>query len=520
MSTGADTLVHTLLAGGVDVCFANPGTSEMHFVGALDRIASMRCVLGLFEGVVTGAADGYYRIADRPAATLLHLAPGLGNGLANLHNARKARSGIVNIVGDHATHHARFESPLSGDIEGIARPISSWVRTTTASEHLSSDAAEAVRLARQSPGNIATLILPADISWGPGSEIAPVLPPRRRTPVGDGVVVAAAEALRSAGSSAILLLGDRGVRSRALEWAGRISAATGCRLLAETHNARVERGAGRVPIARIPYTQPAASAIRTLADARELVLAGARAPIAFFAYPDGPSTLAPPACAIRELAGIWDDIEAALEAVADYLGVREGPRPTVSRLAPPGLPSGPLTPEGMGQVIAALLPENAIVVDEAVTAGRSFFQQTSDAQPHDWLVSTGASIGYALPSALGAAVAAPDRKVLALSGDGSSMYTLQALWTMARESLDVTVVVFANRAYQILRGEFTNMGSGTPGPRADALLTIGDPALDWCALAKGHGVESGRAHDLGEFAAQLKRGFASQGPYLIEVMLD
>lgn len=519
MPTGADTLVHSLLAGGVDTCFTNPGTSEMHFVAALDRIAGMRCVLGLFEGVVTGAADGYYRIAGKPAATLLHLAPGLGNGFANLHNAKKARSGVVNIVGDHATYYAGMDSPLAGDIEALARPVSQWVRTTTASEHLAADAAEAVRLARQAPGTISTLILPADISWGPGSAISPVLEPLPRRTVGDAAVEAAAQAIKRAGARATLLLGDAGTRGRALEWAGRIAARTGCRLLGEIHNSRIERGAGRVALERIPYTQPVENALKILADVEELVLAGSVAPVSFFAYPDKPVELAPPGCAIRTLATPDHDIEAALEALAHRLGATTtSPTPAMSR-GDVAIPSGAITLDGLGMVIAATLPDNAIVVDEAVTSGRSFYRLTADAAPHDWLVSRGASIGFAPPAATGAALAAPDRKVLALTGDGSAMYTLQALWTMAREQLDVTIVVFANRKYQILRGEFANMGSGTPGPRAEAMLSIGDPDLDWRALARGHGVESSRVDTLEGFAAELRRGFASNGPYLIEVIL-
>ncbi|PZQ24624.1 MAG: acetolactate synthase large subunit [Sphingopyxis macrogoltabida] len=516
--SGAETLVHTLLAGGVDVCFTNPGTSEMHFVAALDKIEGMRCVLGLFEGVVTGAADGYYRIADKPAATLLHLAPGLGNGVANLHNAKKARSGIVNIVGDHATYCAHLDTPLSGDIEGVARPVSNWVRTTTDGDHLAADAAEAVRLARQSPGRIATLVLPADVSWGPGGAPAAALAPLPRRPVRESAVAAAADALRAAGSAGVLLLGDAGTRARSLEWAGRIAARTGCKLLTEIHSSRIERGAGRVAVDRIPYTQPVDNALRLLADKTEMVLAGAEAPVSFFAYPGKPVELAPPSCAIRTLAEPGDDVEAALEALARALGA-EKEDPGLAPLAPPECPTGPITLEGLGAVIGALLPDNAIVVDEAVTSGRSFYKETTNAPPHDWLVSRGASIGFAPPAAVGAAIAAPDRKVLALTGDGSGMYTLQALWTMAREGLDVTIVVFANRKYQILRGEFANMGSGVPGPRAEAMLSIGDPALDWCALATGHGVANGRAETLDEFADQLRQGFAARGPYLVEVVL-
>ncbi|KCZ86597.1 hypothetical protein HHI_16996 [Hyphomonas hirschiana VP5] len=517
--SGAERLVHTLIEGGVDVCFANPGTSEMHFVGALDRISGMRCVLGLFEGIVTGAADGYYRVSGKPAATLLHLAPGLANGLANLHNAKKARSGIVNIVGDHATYHAPLASPLAGDVEAVARPMSNWVRTTCSADSLAGDAAEAVALARQSPGKIATLILPADISWCAAGEAAPVRSVAPRRAVRAEFVDAAAEALRRGGSNAILLLGDGAVRGKALSWAGAIAAATGCRLMAETHNACMERGAGRAPFSLVPYTQPVEAALKALAGTRDVVLAGARDPIAFFAYPGKPVKLLPADCNVCELASPEEDIEAALEAVARALGVRSAAGEGVAPLARPAVPTGPISHDGLGEVIAALLPEQCIVIDEAVTAGRSFYAKTRTTAPHDWISSMGAAIGFALPAAVGAAIAAPGRKVLALSGDGSAMYTPQALWSMAREGLDVTIVIFANRAYQILRGEFFNMGSGVPGARAEAMLTIGDPALDWQSLAKGCGVECGIARDLEEFARELRRGFASQGPYLVEVRM-
>lgn len=517
--TGADTLVDTLLAGGVDTCFANPGTSEMHFVAALDRAPKMRCVLGLFEGVATGAADGYYRIADKPAATLLHLAPGLGNGLANLHNAKKARSGIVNIVGDHATYYSKMDSPLAGDIEGLARPMSSWVRTTTAGEHLAADAAEAVRMARASPGNIATLILPADVSWGPGPAALPAFAPKARLAVCSDKVAAIAEALRNGGPSSTILLGNIAVRGRALELAGRIAAKVGCRLIGEIHNSRIERGAGRIALDRIPYTQPVENALQALAGTRQLILAGSVAPLSFFAYPEKPVLLAPPGCATLSLAAPSEDIEGALEALADAVGALNEPAAQVSARNEVLLPDGQITSDGMAHVLSALMPEQAIVVDEAVTAGRSFFRQTAGAAPHDWLVSTGASIGFALPTAVGAAIAAPERKVVAMTGDGSGMYTLQALWTMARENLDVTVIVFVNHKYQILRGEFALMGSGTPGPRAEAMLALDNPVIDWRALARGHGVENGRADNLADFAREIRRGIACQGPYLIEVVV-
>lgn len=514
---GAESLVRTLVAEGVDVCFTNPGTSEMHFVAALDRTPGMRCILGLFEGVVTGAADGYYRIAGKPASTLLHLGPGLGNGLANLHNAKKAGSGIVNIVGEHATYHLKYDAPLTSDIEGVARPMSHWVRKSRTSMTVSADAAAAIAVAREQPGKIATLILPADTAWGPAEHVVAAPAPTARRSVAQTAVTAAAQALSRGGPSACLLLGDVGTRGRALELAGRISAKTGCAISAESNVARLERGAGRVQLMRVPYVVEMAT--RMFEKTTELVLAGARAPVAFFAYPGKPSLLAPAACRMTQLAAIEEDIEAALEALAAELQALGVSPAHVAQAARPALPRGAMTPEGIGAVLGALLPENAIVVDESVTSGRGFGQPTAGAPPHDWLYVMGGSIGFGFPCATGAAVAAPERKVILLEGDGSGMYTVQALWTMARNALDVTMLVFANRAYQILRGELASVGAGEPGKNAIDMLTIGRPDIDWVTLAKGLGVEGGRATSLDELARELKRGIASSGPYLIEVAM-
>ena len=513
---GAESLVRTLVAGGVELCFTNPGTSEMHFVAALDKVDGMRCVLGLFEGVVTGAADGYYRMARRPASTLLHLGPGLANGVANLHNAKKAGSGIVNIVGEHALHHIKHDAPLTADIEGIARPVSHWVKTSQSSRAVAQDGALAIRAARQSPGQIATLILPADTAWNEadGMVTTPAAQPAAR--VAHESVVSAARAL-ARGNGTMLLLGGAGLMERSLEWAGRIAAKTGCRIMASGFNARVQRGAGRVEVNRVPYVVELA--LETLKDVRHVVLAGAKYPVSFFAYPDKPSVLAPDGCASMRLAGIEEDIEAALEALAAELGAVATPPRFVAAPKRPELPGGRVTPEGIGAVLGALLPENAIVVDESVSTGRGLFPPTAGTPPHDWLNNMGGSIGFGLPVAVGAAIACPDRKVIALEGDGSAMYTLQALWTMAREALNVTIVVLANRSYEILKGEFTNVGAGAPGQKAMDMMSLDRPNLDWLALARGHGIEAGRAENLEQFAHEFRRALAAQGPYLIELVM-
>lgn len=513
---GAESLVRTLLAGGVTVCFTNPGTSEMHFVAALDKVPGMRCVLGLFEGVVTGAADGYYRMLARPASTLLHLGPGLANGLANLHNAKKANSGIVNIVGEHATYHIAHDAPLTSDIEGLAAPMSHWVKTSPSARTIAADGALAIATARQTPGQIATLILPADTAWNSADGIAETPPTPPRPKVSDAAVQAAAALLRS-GQPATLLMGGDALRQRCLELAGKIASKTGCRLLTEGANSRLERGCGRVQVERIPYVVDKALAV--MRQAGNLVLVAAREPVAFFAYPDKPSRLMPEGARSTELADIGEDVEAALEALAGELGAMPM---TPARLAParrPSFPTGSITPAAIASVLGAMLPENAVVVDESVSTGREFFPETAGAPPHDWLNNRGGSIGYGMPVAIGAAIACPDRKVIALVGDGSAMYTLQSLWTMAREGLDVAVLILANGSYNILRGELANVGVKNPGPRAVDMLSLRRPDLDWVSLARGMGVEATRAQDCDQLIRGLSAALRCAGPSLVEVVI-
>ncbi|MBR8653910.1 acetolactate synthase large subunit [Achromobacter sp. Marseille-Q0513] len=517
---GADSLCDTLLANDVDVCFANPGTSEMHFVAALDRKPDMRCVLGLFEGVVTGAADGYARMADKPAATLLHLGPGLGNGLANLHNAKRARTPMVNIVGDHATYHVQYDAPLTSDVEGVARPMSHWVRRTLTAGAISADAAEAVAVARREPGNIATLILPADAAWTdlPAGAPAPVIAAREAAPRTSAEAVrAAADAIRS-GENTVLMLGGAALRGRALEAAGRIARATGVRLISETSNRRIERGRTRTPVDRLPY--PIDLAVAKLKDARRLVLAGARAPVGFFAYPGKPSLLAPPDCAQVVLATQEQDLTQALEWLADELGIADdaprlaAPAPTYEVPA-----SGKLTGAAVNILVAHTLPEQAIVCDESITQGREFPLYSVSSAPHDWLMLTGGAIGIGLPLATGAAVACPDRKVVTLQADGSGMYTLQALWTQARENLDCLTIILANRSYATLHGEMKNVGVLEPGRNARRMLDLQEPHLEWVPLARGMGVDAVSVDTIEGFADALRAGLKRRGPFLIEALI-
>ncbi|HWA38013.1 MAG TPA: acetolactate synthase large subunit [Burkholderiales bacterium] len=511
---GAEGLIRTLLACGVDTCFTNPGTSEMHFVAALDRIEGMRCVLGLFEGVVTGAADGYGRMKDRPASTLLHLGPGLGNGLANLHNARRAMTPIVNVVGDHAIDHVPYDPPLASDIEGIARSNSRWVKTTRSPQSVGADAAEAVAASLAAPGGSATLILPADVAWTEGAGVAKPLAPPARRKVDEARVRAAAEALRR-GNGALVLNGPM-LRAGALELCGSVAAATGAELLCPTQMNRAERGAGRVNVDRIPYVVEAAQ--KRLAHLRTLVLVNSKPPVNFFAYPGKPPVPMAPGCEVLTLAGLDEDGPDAVLRLIDLLdAARKDPRK--EPLSRPDLPSGPITLNGMAAVIAALMPEQAIVVDESITSGRGLVPATRNAPPHDWLVNPGGSIGFAMPCSVGAAVACPDRKVLCLQSDGSGMYTNQALWTMARESLDIVTLVFANRTYEILKGELRNVGAGEPGRKARNMLEIGRPDLDWVSLAKAQGVPGVRVDDLDALARELGGALKERGPRLIEIRM-
>jgi acetolactate synthase I/II/III large subunit len=512
---GAESLVRTLVAGGVDVSFSNPGTSEMHFVAALDRVEGMRCVLGLFEGVVTGAADGYGRMTGRPASTLLHLGPGLANGLANLHNASRAQVPIVNIIGDHATYHKRHDAPLTADIEALARPYSKWLRTSATAADVAGDGAEAIAASRMASGRIATLILPADTAWGEAGGVA-ALPEIPAPPVPAAATIERAAAMLKSGLPTGIILAGKALHGPGLVAAGRIAAGTGARLLTPVTFARVERGAGRPIVERIPYAIDLA--MERLKEFRQLILVGVSPPVAFFAYPDKPSLLAPVDCAIHTLARPGEHYAAGLDALAAALGVQKT-APIVQKAEHTDIPSGAISLPGLAAVIAALMPENAIVVDESITSGRNLMPLTMGAPPHDWLTNTGGSIGIALPMAAGVAIAAPDRPVLCLTADGSAMYTLQALWTMARESLNVTTVIFANRAYAILMGEYANVGAGNPGRRALDMMQIGRPDLDFVALAHGMGVPGVRVATLEDFAKALHGGLKSGGPNLIELML-
>jgi len=530
---GAQALIASLTGAGVDVCFMNPGTSEMHFVSALDSVPAMRGVLALFEGVATGAADGYARIAGRPAAVLLHLGPGLANGLANLHNARRALTPVVVIVGAHATGHVRYDAPLQSDIEALARTVSGWVHTCGTTRELAQDAMRAVAAARA--GQIATLVLPADVSWSDGAALAVARPVSWPAVVDDSQVSAVA-ALVSGGSRVMLMLGGKALTERGLRAASRISTATGARLLAETFPARIERGAGVPAVDRLAYLAEQAEA--QLAGLDHLILAGARAPVSFFAYPGRASDLVPAGCSVAVLADPDQDVEAALEALAGQVAAGASPvlaeavlpsAPPLRAEPGPPLPAEPAPPLraepgllnaiSLANTIAASLPEHAIVVDEANTSGFALPQALARAPRHTLLTLTGGSIGQGLPAATGAAIAAPDRPVLSLEADGSALYTIQALWTQAREQLNVTTVLINNAAYAILRMELARTAAGQAGERASRMLDLSGPTPDFTQISTGLGVPATRVTTAGELDRALRLAYAEPGPHLIEAIV-
>ncbi|TPM10137.1 acetolactate synthase large subunit [Mesorhizobium sp. B2-3-11] len=515
---GADVLCDVLLANDVKVCFANPGTSEMHFVAALDRKPEMRCVLGLFEGVVTGAADGYARMTDCPAATLLHTGPGLANGLANMHNARRAMSPMINIVGDHASYHLPLDAPLTSDIEGLAAPMSNWVRRIEGPADVQ-PATEAAFRASLTPPGVTTLILPADAAWGDANAVSPGKVELASPPaVGMEAVRTIATAIRATPGRVGMVVRGRAARADALEIAGQISTACDVRLFIEVLIARMQRGRGRVAPTRIPYPVDAATAM--LRDIDVLVLVGGKEPVAFFAYPGKPGRLVRGDCQVLTLAAHGQDLHAALEALRDELGVKRSQLTAVATAFPDeATPNGRLTEDAIALSVARKLPADAIVCDEAVTSARRFFALSAFAAPHDYMMGTGGSIGGGIPLATGAAIACPGRKVINLEADGSGMYTVQGLWTQAREHLDVLTIVFSNRTYAILHGEMRNVGVNAIGENARRMLDLDHPALDWVSLAKGMGVEAARADSCERFDALLDAALSRPGPFLIEAVI-
>jgi acetolactate synthase-1/2/3 large subunit len=512
---GAESLIQTAAGAGIEVCFANPGTTEMHLLAALDSVPGVRGILGLFEGVCTGAADGFGRMADQPALTLLHLGPGFANGIANLHNARRARSPIVNLIGDHATWHLDADPPLACDIESLARPVSSWLRKSTDPTELARDAADAIDAARHPPGSISTLIVPADVAWEAATGPAALSAPGGLPSVEGTRVDSVARALKER-EPAILLLGGRALRERGLRAAARIAAASGCRTFCETFPARMERGAGLLALERLPYFPEQVAEL--FGGIRSLILAGTTEPVAFFGYRGKSSRLVPGSCRAHLLARPEEDVVGALDALAEALGAPVHDLP-LAGLARPDCPKGGLSTTALGAAVGATQPEGAIVVDEAATSGLPYFLGVHGCPPHSYLSLTGGAIGQGLPCATGAAIACPDRPVLAFQADGSGMYTLQSLWTQAREGLNVTSLICANRAYRILRLELGRAGIVEPGPQAMGLTDLSHPNIDWVDIGRGLGVPSVRAETSEALVKNLTWAFSEPGPHLIEAVL-
>ena len=512
---GAERLLETLVECGVEVCFANPGTSEMQLVSAIGNSENMRAVLCLFEGVVSGAADGYARMKDAPAVTLLHVGSGFSNSMANQHNARRAHTPLVNIVGDHATYHLQYDSPLTSDVPAHANLCSDWVRVSASADDLAASGAMAIQASMQGAGKIATLIAPANHAWEESTKTAPALPLPELEGVSSKVISEIADAL-SNGKTTALFLGSRALREESLDAAGRIAKSSGARILCETFPSRLQRGVGRVPVERLPYF--AEQAMEYLDGFEQLIFVGAIPPVSFFAYPGKESWLTPGNCAVFTLATVDQDVLTALQAVATAIDAIEPPA-TVSPAAEQPSPTGPLTPLAVAQSLCQLMPENAIISDEANTCSLAVFPVTVNAPLHDWLTLTGGAIGQGLPLSLGAAIACPDRKVIALEADGSAMYTVQTLWSMVRENTDVTVVIMNNRSYAILNIELARVGAGEPTPKTLSMLDLSRPDINWVDIAGGMGVPATRATTAEEFHQQFARAMAARGPRLIEAMV-
>ncbi len=512
---GAESLIRTLVDAGVDICFANPGTTEMPMVRAIDEMVGMRAVLCLFEGVCTGAADGYARMAEKPGLTLLHLGPGFANGIAYLHDARRARSPIINLIGEHATWHLAADAPLNSDIESLARPVSAWVRRNKSAEELAADVAEAIETASMIPGRIATLIIPHDCQMDAASGTVKVRTIPRPPKVGEGAIRRAVETLVG-DEQAVLFLGGYALRERGLKAAARVAEATGCKLMCETFPARWERGAGTPIVERLPYFPE--QAIAAISPYKSVVLAGARSPVSFFGYPGSPSYFISPQQLQMTLATPDEDVVDALESLAEALSASLNTDQNTSLLLPPK-PEGKISPQALSAAVAGLIPENAIVMDESNTSMAPFLTMSQSAARHTLLTQPGGAIGLGPPCATGAAIASPDRVVINLQADGSAMYTLQALWTQAREHLNVKTIILNNRSYRILGVELMRAGAKEIGKKAQSLIGLTSPALDWVSLAKGMGVPGARVETADDLTRELERALAEAGPRLIEAIL-
>ena len=511
--TGAEAIIGSLAECGVAACFANPGTSEMHLVTALDREPRIRSVLCLFEGVATGAADGFARMAGVPALTLLHLGPGYLNGGANIHNARRAHQPVINLIGDHATTHRKLDAPLTSDIAGLAGPNSRWLKSVDRVEDAGNLAVEAFTASYGPPPGPVSLIMPADTAWSSGASLAKAgARPGLKAP-DTAAVEQAAIAVRKAKRPVILANGTA-LHARGNATLAALEAA-GVRVLTDTFMARNARGGGRFVTARLPYF--AEMAVDTLVDTDLLIIAGTKPPVSFFAYPNTPSELTPAGAATIDLGGSDTDSSASLAMLADALEAKPVAEASWSR--PEAPVDDKFNPHTIGLALAAHLPEGALISDDGVTAGLPIYVNLASAARHEWLGHTGGAIGQGMPVAVGAAIARPDVKTVCLSGDGAGMYTVQSLWTMAREKLDILTIVFVNHAYRILKIELARTGAGNPGPAANGMLSLGSPDIDWVKLAEGMGVGAEACSTLPQFNDALIRAMAMPGPRLIAAIV-
>ncbi|MBC7924732.1 MAG: acetolactate synthase large subunit [Bryobacteraceae bacterium] len=513
---GAEVLLRTLVASDVTVCFMNPGTSEMQFVAALDRVPGMRPILCLYEGVCSGAADGYARMLGKPASTLLHLGPGLANALSNFHNARKAGSPVVSIVGEHSTYHLNYDAPLTSDIHAFAATVSTHVFQPETALEIGESTVEAISASRIPPGHVAQLIVPADLSWSEAGDPDRIdctlhrLPPDRKK-------VSEVAKLLQQGRKVSFVLGGTALLEKGLTASGALAALHKVRVFANRNSGRLESGRGRFQPQRIAYFPEPAEAM--LGGTEHLVLVESAAPVSFFGYPESRSYLAPDDAEVHTLTTPAEDGASALAQLAALTGASPAPLVLPAPLELRTLTDAPLTADLMGQIVSAMLPEDAIVSDESISCSEPVFQHLLRAKNHTYLPVTGGSIGQGLPVALGAAVACPNRKVVALEADGSAMYTLQALWTMAREQLDVTTVIFNNRRYRILDVEMQRTGAKGFGPAAEDMIALERPDLDFVKLSQGLGVAAVRSTNAGQFAEAFADAMNRKGPYLIEAIL-
>ena len=516
--TGAEIILSTAADAGVEICFANAGTTELPLVAAFDTVKSIRPVLGLFEGVCTGAADGYARMKQKPVLTLLHLGPGFANGIANLHNAKRARSPILNIIGQHATWHLNADPPLNMDIASLARTVSGWYRQSASVEALSRDVAEG--LAASLYGQVSTLVVPADHQWAEHKSDKITLPEFAFDRIDQATIATARKLLKEAQKPA-LILGGRALRKPSLAAAAEIQVKTGCGLLRITFPAYVDSGEG-LPIVRpIPYVPGQARALLGIYDT--LILAGTNEPVAFFGYRDGRSFLLNDQQCHFRIDTDKQDVAVVLEELARALDAETGKNKTGSILAQyalPELPSGTLNAEKMCATIAAMQPEHCIVVDEGVSSTAPYYSYAPFLKPYSQLNVTGGAIGHGMPLALGAALACPDRKVINIEADGSAMYTIQALWSQAHEKANVITVICSNRKYLIIELECLAAGYTSLGAEARALMNLTNPALDWVGLSRGMGVPAASVTTAEELTREFNAALKESGPHLIEVILE